>query len=446
MGKILYLEGSSGISGDMTVAALLDLGGSVEKLDKVLKSLKLEGFRYEIGRRKSCAIEGCAFDVILESDHAHDHEHDHDHCHDHEHHHHHHDHDHCHEHNHCHHQDHAHEHHDHCHDHDHHHHHHHAHEHRNLADVYAIINRGEMSDRARSLAKKIFAVVADAESIAHGIPVEEVHFHEVGAVDSIVDIVAAAVLADDLEITDCVVTGLSEGEGFVRCQHGMIPVPVPAVVNIARRWQIPLRTTGVKGEMVTPTGIAIAAALRTRRELPKEYLVEKVGIGTGKKEFPHANILRAMLIEETSSSRDGVFMLEANIDDSTGEALGYAMEKLLEAGALDVHYTPCFMKKNRPGYILGVMARGSDIEKMEELIFRHTSTIGIRKRPLERSCMEREESCVATPFGEISVKVCRWKDIEKFYPEYESVKAAADRAQTDFKTVFESVFQALKNE
>ena len=442
MGKILYLEGSSGISGDMTVAALLDLGGSAEKLDKVLKSLKLEGFDYEIGRRKSCAIEGCSFDVILESDHHHehhhehhhhdhDHEHDHNCCHDHHH-------DHCHDHGHCH--DHEH------HDHEHHHHHHHAHEHRNLADVYAIINRGEMSDRARSLAKKIFAVVADAESIAHGIPVEEVHFHEVGAVDSIVDIVAAAVLADDLEITDCVVTGLSEGEGFVKCQHGMIPVPVPAVVNIARRWQIPLRATGVKGEMVTPTGIAIAAALRTRRELPEEYLVEKVGIGTGKKEFPHANILRAMLIEESTASRDGVYMLEANIDDSTGEALGYAMEKLLEAGALDVHYTPCFMKKNRPGYILGVMARGSDMEKMEELIFRHTSTIGIRKRPLERSCMERENRSVATPYGEIAVKVCRWKDIEKFYPEYESVKAAADRAKADFKTVFESVFQALKNE
>ena len=139
-------------------------------------------------------------------------------------------------------------------------------------------------------------------------------------------------------------------------------------------------------------------------------------------------------------------MLEANIDDSTGEALGYAMEKLLESGALDVHYTPCFMKKNRPGYILGVMAKGSDIEQMEELIFRHTSTIGIRKRPLERSCMERENRSVATPYGEIAVKVCRWKDIEKFYPEYESVKAAADRAKADFKTVFESVFQALKNE
>ena len=316
MGKTLFLECRSGISGDMTVAALLDLGASAEKLDAVFKSLNVEGLSYEIGRRKSCGIEGCSFDVLLE-EHGHDHHHDHDHCHDHHHH------DHCHEHHHD---------HDHCHDHDHEHHHehHHHHEHRNFADVCAVINKGTMSDRARSLAKKIFAIIADAESCAHGIPVEEVHFHEVGAIDSIADIVGAAVLIDDLDITRCIVTGISEGEGFVKCQHGIIPVPVPAVVNIAHRWQIPLRPTGAQGEMVTPTGIAIAAALRTGDQLPEEYCIEKIGIGTGKKEFPHANILRAMLIEEKKETSGKVFLLEANIDDATGEVMGYAMEKLLE--------------------------------------------------------------------------------------------------------------------
>ena len=427
MGKILYLEGSSGISGDMTVAALLDLGGNAGKLDAVLKSLGVEGFRWETGFRKSCAIEGRFFDVILEE---HDHHHDHGH---------HHRHDHCHEH--CREHDHGHHHHDHCHDHEHHHRH---HEHRNFADVCEIINKGAMSDRARALAKKIFAIIADAESIAHGIPLEEVHFHEVGAIDSIADIVSAAVLIDDLDITECIVSAISEGEGLVKCQHGMIPVPVPAVVNIARRWQIPLRATGVKGEMVTPTGIAIAAALRTRRELPAEYTIEKIGIGAGKKEFPHANILRAMLIEESGKAPEKVYMLEANIDDATGEELGFAMEQLLEAGALDVHYVPCFMKKNRPGVILSVMAKGSDLEKMREMIFTHTSTIGIRERQLERTCMARENKEFMTPYGLISVKVCTWENVKKFYPEYESVKNAAQKADTAFRTVYEAALQACE--
>lgn len=303
-----------------------------------------------------------------------------------------------------------------------------------------------MSDRARALAKKIFAIIADAESIAHGIPVEEVHFHEVGAVDSIVDIISTAVLIDDLGITECIVTGVSEGQGMVRCQHGLIPVPVPAVVNIARRWQIPLRSTGVEGEMVTPTGIAIAAALRTGKKLPESYLIHKTGIGVGKKEFPHANILRAMLIEPCGgSSEDEILLLEANIDDCSGEVMGYAMEKLLEAGALDVHYIPCFMKKNRPGYVLSVIVPGHLAEEAEELIFQHTSTIGIRKRPLERSCMDREVIQADTCYGRIAVKKCSWKSIEKFYPEYESVKAAAAACGSDFRTVYDAAVQAVKN-
>ena len=302
-----------------------------------------------------------------------------------------------------------------------------------------------MSDRARGLAKKIFAIVADAESIAHGIPVEEVHFHEVGAIDSIVDIISAAVLVDDLGITECVVSGLAEGQGMVRCQHGMIPVPVPAVVNIARHWQIPLRPLNVNGEMVTPTGIAIAAALRTRKELPESFFIEKTGIGVGKKEFPHANILRAMLIEESSVAAGGVYLLESNIDDCSGEVMGYAMEKLLAAGAVDVHYLPCFMKKNRPGYILCAIVPAEALEKAEDVIFEHTSTIGIRKTLLTRSCMARENMTVETPYGRIGVKKCSWKKIVKFYPEYESVRKAAELAGCDFRTVFDSAVQAVKN-
>ena len=251
---MLYIEGAAGISGDMTVGALLSLGASQERLKEVLDSLKLgDEFSYVISEKASYGIAGTDFDVILPHRHHH-HEHGH-------------------------------------------HHHHHHHEHRNLADVESIIDRGEMSDRARSLAKKAFRFVAEAEAKAHGKPLDEVHFHEVGAIDSIVDIVSAAVLFDDLGETECVVTGLTEGSGTVMCAHGELPVPVPAVLNIAAATGVPLRVSDVKGECVTPTGIALAAAFRTREALPAAYRVKGVGIGLGKRDYGRPAILRIMKIE-----------------------------------------------------------------------------------------------------------------------------------------------------
>ena len=190
------------------------------------------------------------------------------------------------------------------------------------------------------------------------------------------------------------------------------------------------------------SSIAIAAALRTKRHLPDEYNILKVGIGVGKKVFPHANILRAMIIEPASADREDIWMLESNIDDCSGEELGFAMEQLLKAGAVDVHFMPCFMKKNRPGYLLRVMVRGELLETMENLIFTHTSTIGIRKTPLVRSRMKRENIDVKTPYGTISVKKCSWGDMVKFYPEYESVRSAAENSGAGFRTVFESASAA----
>ena len=250
---MLYIEGAAGISGDMTVGALLSLGASQERLKAVLDSLKLgDEFSYVISEKVSYGIAGTDFDVILPHRHHH---------------------------------------------HGHGHHHHHHHEHRNLADVEAVIDRGEMSDQARSLAKKAFRLVAEAESKAHGKPLDEVHFHEVGAIDSIVDIVSAAVLFDDLGETECVVTGLTEGSGTVMCAHGELPVPVPAVLNIAAATGVPLRVSDTKGECVTPTGIALAAAFRTREALPAAYRVKGVGIGLGKRDYGRPAILRIMRIE-----------------------------------------------------------------------------------------------------------------------------------------------------
>lgn len=405
MGNMLYLEGASGIAGDMTVAALLDLGGSQEKLFTALDSLLLgEEMHCHVKRSESYGIAGNSFNVHCHCDH---HEHDHQHSK----------------------------------DHDHHEHHHHSHEHlhRNLADVLTVIERGKLSERARAIAEKTFRIVAQAEAQAHGCAVEEVHFHEVGAVDSIADIVGAAVLIDDLNITECVVESLAEGQGTVHCQHGELPVPVPAVLNIAAASGIALRKTDVRGEMVTPTGIAIAAALRTGDRLPETYKVCKVGVGVGKRDFGRPNILRAMLIEDAAKDNaDQVWVLESNIDDSTGEQLGWAMEKLMQTGALDVSYTPCFMKKNRPGYLLRVIAYKKDIAPLEKMIFSCTSTIGIRRYPVERSCMERENITVQTSFGAVQAKKCRWQDVERIYPEYESVKTVAEKSGTDFYKVYQA--------
>ena len=259
---MLYIEGAAGISGDMTVGALLSLGASEEKLKTVLDSLAIgDEFSYVVSQKTSYGIAGTDFDVILP--------------------------------------------HRHCHGHHGHHHGHHHHEHRNLADVEAVIDRGEMSERARMLAKKAFRFVAEAEAKAHGKPVEEVHFHEVGAIDSIVDIVSAAVLFDDLGETECVVAGLTEGTGTVMCAHGELPVPVPAVLNIAAATGVPLRVSDTKGECVTPTGIALAAAFRTRETLPAAYKVLGVGIGLGKRDYGRPAILRIMKIEDAGGGLEG---------------------------------------------------------------------------------------------------------------------------------------------
>lgn len=393
MGRFLYFEGASGISGDMVAASLLDLGASRDRLMAALDSLGVDGFSLEIANGRSHGIAGCDFRVELH-DASHDHGGD-------------------------------------CGGH-HHHGHHHHHEHRNLADVQAIIDRGQMSGRARALARQIFQIVAEAEARAHGVPLEEVHFHEVGAIDSIVDIVASAVLFDDLDVDGCIVAGLTEGQGMVRCQHGDLPVPVPAVVNIARQYGIVLRPSSVDGEMVTPTGIAIAAALRTCDHLPPQYRIRGVGIGLGKRDFGRPNLLRAMIVEEAAAP-DQIYVLECNIDDATGQVLGMAMERLLAAGARDVCIVPCQAKKNRPGHILQIIADGGLVPSLERVVFESTTAIGLRKYPVERTCMTREMRTVELPVGQAAVKRCTWDGIVRNYPEYESIRALAERTGLDFQ-------------
>ena len=302
----------------------------------------------------------------------------------------------------------------------------------------------------KELARRMFRIVAEAESKAHGLPVEQVHFHEVGAIDSIVDIISVAVCVDNLGVDDVVVSALAEGHGHVHCQHGVLPVPVPATAHIASAYGLNLRFTDNDGEMVTPTGAAIAAALRTRDSLPDSCRLLKIGMGAGNRVFRQANVLRAMLMETSHTdavTNDGemaldgqsMWVMETNLDDCTGEMLGLAMEMLLDAGAADVWYTPIHMKKNRPAYMLSVLCRESSIEAMEEIILTQTTTIGIRRYPTERTVLERSEIQVETSYGPADVKVCAYKGRKFFYPEYESIRRICTEQSVDFQTAYHHV-------
>ena len=462
MGSTLYLECSSGISGDMTVAALLDLGADQEVMKKAIASLTVEGFSTEVSRVKKSGLDACDFLVRLDEGHE-NHDHDMEYLHG----------EGGHVHSHLHHHNDA-ENHEHSHEgiHSHSHFHdpaethahgdaagHHSppHIHRSLNDVLEIISQADLSSRARALAVRIFTILAEAEAKAHGVPLEQVHFHEVGAVDSIVDIVAAAVCLDNLDITEAVIPRICEGRGFVRCQHGVIPVPVPAVVHIAQANQLSLHLTETEGELVTPTGAAIAAAIRTAQQLPESFVIKKTGIGAGKRTYDRPSLLRAMLIERAEQSADAgsdtqksqkeacipkdvVYRLETNIDDCTGEALGYVMERLFDAGARDVHYTPVYMKKNRPAYQLNVICDRETVLEMEKIIFRETTTIGIRKMEMERTVLERSAGKTTTSLGEAEVKVCILPDgARRGYPEYASVERLAKKNGISFRDAFEII-------
>ena len=413
MSKTLYLECYSGISGDMTVAALLDLGADREVLKESLKSLPVGGFRTEITRVKKSGLDACDFSVILEQDnHDHDMEYLHgseksytghyEYTHSHE----------------------------------------YPHEHRGMKEITEIIQKSKMTARAKKMAMRVFDILAQAESKAHGVPVEEVHFHEVGAVDSIVDIAAIAICMDNLDISNVIVPVLYEGTGFIRCQHGQIPVPVPAVTHIAETHKLKLKITDIQGELVTPTGAAVVAAFRTSDRLPEDFTMLKTGIGAGKRQYRCPGILRAMLIRETTDLqiKDIIWKLETDMDDCGGEMMGHVMNLLMANGAREVHYTPIYTKKNRPAYTLTVICKESEREKLENLIFSETTTIGIRRVEMERTILQREIQKKDTPVGTAIVKACTLPDGNiRYYPEYENVAELAERNQLSFRETYDRI-------
>lgn len=413
MSKTLYLECYSGISGDMTVAALLDLGADREVLKESLKSLPVGGFRTEITRVKKSGLDACDFSIILEQD---NHDHDMEYLH-------------------------GSEksytgHHEYTHSHEY------PHEHRGMKEITEIIQKSEMTARAKKMAMRVFGILAQAESKAHGVPVEEVHFHEVGAVDSIVDIAAIAICMDNLDISNVIVPVLYEGTGFIRCQHGQIPVPVPAVTHIAETHKLKLKITDIQGELVTPTGAAVVAAFRTSDRLPEDFTILKTGIGAGKRQYRCPGILRAMLIRETTDLqiKDIIWKLETDMDDCGGEMMGHVMNLLMANGAREVHYTPIYTKKNRPAYTLTVICKESEREKLENLIFSETTTIGIRRVEMERTILQREIQKKDTPVGTAIVKACTLPDGNiRYYPEYENVAELAERNQLSFRETYDRI-------
>ena len=448
--SILYLECNSGISGDMTVAALLDLGADRQILLDALSSLPLTGYSIEIKDVYKSGIRACDFNVILDHDnHDHDMDYLHGHAHnmtD--------EHDHTHSHN-------LSDEHGQIHRHDHsmtvgdvhghdtdesQHIHHHHHDARNLNDITKIIQTGQLSSGAKDLALKIFQILAEAEAAVHGKTLEEIHFHEVGAVDSIVDIVAVPVCIDNLSPSGIVISAHTDGKGQIRCQHGLIPVPVPAVTAIAMQNDLTLNISDVEGELVTPTGAAIAAAVRTATTLPKEFRIRRIGFGAGKRDYAATGLLRAMLLQPLSKdTHDTILSLETNVDDCSGEALSYTMQLLLDAGALDAFCIPIYMKKNRPACLLKVLCNPEQRAEMESIIFRNTTTIGIRIQEMQRTKLPRKIFALETPWGMADVKCCTYGNDTYYYPENDSVSRLAKQNGTGFTEMY-NMIQAYARE
>lgn len=397
--KILYFDCSSGISGNMTLGALLEVLGDKDYLIGELKKLNIDEYDIEISKKIKCGIVGTYVDVKIK---------DHDHGH---------------------------------HDHEHHH-------HRNLDDVNKIIDNSNLSISVKDLAKRIFLKVANAESIVHQKPLNEVHFHEVGAIDSIVDIVGTAILIDKIKPDVIYSSVVNDGHGFINCAHGLMSVPVPATTEIFRASKVKFRQIDVDTELVTPTGAAIIAELASNYITLPVMQISKVGYGAGSKDLNIPNLLKVYYGDLEDLNEDFIVM-ETNIDDSTAEVLAYTSELLFKAGALDVFYTPIYMKKGRPGYRLSLMCNKIDMPKLQNIIFKETSTIGIRYRTEQRTKLVRENVVIKTKYGDVFAKKIIADNQVFIYPEYESLKMIAIKNNIPLKELYklpEFNFEEVKND
>ena len=407
--KTLYLECNMGAAGDMLMAALLELHPDPEAFLHTMNHLGLPGVTVTVEKKETCGILGTHVHVFVngqeEGEDLHSHMHDHAHEHP---------------------QEHGHDHHDHDHgDHEHSHSHHHA----SLGDITHMISHLELPEQVKDRAAAVYRSIAEAESQAHGKPVTEVHFHEVGTWDAVADVVGVCLLLHELQVDEVVASPVHVGCGHVHCAHGVLPVPAPATASLLEG--IPTYGREIQGELCTPTGAALLRQFVTAFGPMPVMAVEKTGYGVGTKEFPRANMLRAMLgtrTEESSAeepSREKIAELSCNIDDMTAEEIAFAAEVLREAGALEVYTTAVTMKKDRAGVVFTCICRREDREEMAKRMFRHLSTLGIREKLLSRYVLERSVETRQTELGPVRVKVSRGFGTEKEKPEFEDLKAIA---------------------
>lgn len=426
--RIAYLDCFSGISGDMFLGALVDAGVSPLVLEETVAALGV-GATLEISRVNRSGITSTKVDVIVggEKDrprephsHAHSHGHDHDHPHPHE----------------------------------------HengetraeapaTHEHghgRGLTEIKKIISETKISERAKKTAISIFEALGTAEAKIHNMEIEKVHFHEVGAVDALVDIVCAAVGAEALAVDEIICSPLNVGSGTVKCAHGTFPVPAPATVELLQG--APIYSSGLQAELVTPTGAAIVKTLATRFGAFPEMKIEKAGYGAGTRDFPgHANVVRITIGEAASQlaskiSQETISVLEANLDDLNPQVFGYVMDRLLEEGALDTFGVPVQMKKGRPGTVLTVLCKPEDAAKLTQVLFTETTTLGVRRREEKRSALARKWTTVATSWGDVRIKVASMNGtITNYAPEYEDCRKLASEHHVPLKSVMQAAMQ-----
>lgn len=376
--KTLYFDCSSGISGNMTLGSLIEILGDEKYLLEELKKLNIDGYKIETSKKTKNGITGTYVDVILEHQH---------------------------------------------------------HEHRNLDDVNKIIDESSIDNKSKDLAKRIFLRVAKAESKVHNKPLSEVHFHEVGAIDSIIDIVGTAILINKINPDKIISSIVNDGYGFIQCAHGKMPVPVPATSEIFANSKVKFRQIDIDTELVTPTGAGIIAELAEEFTSLPTMNIEKIGWGAGSKELEVPNILK-VYYGETENAKSNIVVMKTNIDDCAGEVLSYTEELLFENGALDVFYTPIFMKKNRPAYCLTVLSKREDISKLQQIIFRETTTIGIRCIEEVRTVLEREVLEIDTEYGKIKAKKVTSNGETYIYPEYESIKEIAKKNNIPLKELY----------
>jgi pyridinium-3,5-bisthiocarboxylic acid mononucleotide nickel chelatase len=421
--KTLYLDIFSGLSGDMFIGAMLDLGLELDYLESELAKLRLEGYHLHASRAKRLQIEGTKFDVHL-GDH-HSHEHGHDHGHDHKH--------------------------DHEHGHDHEHEHEHEHEHgRTYADIRQLIASGNLSEWVKAKATAVFQRLAVAEGKIHGLPAEQVHFHEVGAVDSIVDIVGACVALEFFGKPRVLASAVVDGAGWIDCAHGRFPIPAPATLEILAARGVPISQCEEPHELITPTGAALLAEFAETFGPMEGLAPERIGFGVGQRENKtRPNVVRAILGRSAAATShdwetDTVAVLETNLDDANPEWLGNFVDKAMAAGALDVCQTPVQMKKNRPGVLLTLICAPAEADQFSEWMLRHTSAFGVRRTLAERRKLRREFRAVRTPYGQVSVKIGKLDGrVIQTAPEYESCKKLAEEKNVPLKAVYEAALAAI---